>query len=182
MTAAPSFPEIEKFMNDAWDGDVDDINAFLDKYPDATEITKGEPIGWTALMWSARNGKTESISVLVGRGAKVDARDGEGQTPLMMAAHRGYMSVVGLLIEKGADILAVDGKGRTAADIAREEKQRLTAGILEKAEAETRQKLQKQAEAEQAAAQRLAEAEKVLQDRMRAVARTGKFRIRGAQP
>lgn len=179
MTAAPSFPEIKKFMDDAWDGEVEGISAFLDKYPEATEITKGEPIGWTALMWSARSGKMDSINALLARGAKVDAHDGDGQTPLMMAAHRGYMSVVGLLIEKGADVLATDGKGRTAADIAREEKQRLTTEMLEKAAGEKRRK---QSEAEQAAAKRVQDAEKDLQDRMRAVARSGKFRIRGTQP
>ncbi|TAL40052.1 MAG: ankyrin repeat domain-containing protein [Alphaproteobacteria bacterium] len=179
MNSAMVFEEIKNFMNAAWDGDVDGIHAFLDKYPGATEITKGEPAGWTALMWSARNGKMDSIKALLERGAKVDARDGDGQTPLMMAAHRGYISVVGLLIEKGADVGATDGKGRTAADIARAENQRLTTGILEKAAAEKRQQ---QTEAERAAAERISDAEKDLQDRMRQVARTGKFRIRGAQP
>ncbi|MEZ0224855.1 MAG: ankyrin repeat domain-containing protein [Alphaproteobacteria bacterium] len=179
MTAAPPLPEIQQFMNSAWDGDVEALDAFLDKYPDAIEITKGEPIGWTALMWAARSGNKDSIELLLGRGAKIEARDGDGMTPLMLAGHAGNISAVQQLLDRGADPLAVDTKGRTAAGCARAEMKEVTAMILDDAIAAKQQAL---AEAAQVVAKQVSDAERELQDRMRAVARSGKFRIRGAQP
>jgi hypothetical protein len=171
--------EIRAFMNAAWDGDVKGVDAFLDKYPEAMEITRGEPIGWTALMWAARGGSKDSIGRLLERGAKIEARDADGMTPLMLAAAQGNISAAQLLLDKGADVLAVDKEGRTAVDCARAEKREITALMLDDAVAAKRQAL---AEAEQAVTQKISEAERDLQDKMRATARTGKFRIRRAQP
>jgi ankyrin repeat protein len=179
VNSAIVLKEIEQFMNAAWDGDVKGLGTFLDKYPDAVEITKGEPVGWTALMWAARGGSKDSIDLLLDRGAKIEALDAEGMTPLMLAGHAGSISAVQVLLDRGADPLAVDNKGRTAADCAREEKREITATMLEDAIAAKRQML---ADAAQTAAKQVLNAEQDLQDRMRAVARSGKFRIRSALP
>ena len=73
----------------------------------------------------------------------------------------------------------MDNKGRTAAGCAREEKREVTAMMLDDAIDAKRQAL---AEAAQVVAKQVLDAEREIQDRMRAVARSGKFRIRGAQP
>jgi len=56
--------------------------------------------------WAAAivRGDTMAISVLVTRGADVDACDAYGQTALMLAAHQGNLKVVEALIEVGADL------------------------------------------------------------------------------
>lgn len=46
----------------------------------------------------------ESVKVLVGRGADVNARSRDGWTPLISAAYAGNADIAKLLIEKGADI------------------------------------------------------------------------------
>ena len=175
----PPFDEIKNFINAAWDGDVAGMNAFLDKYPDAQEITKGEPIGYTALMWAAQSNKPVSIALLLDRGAKIDARDKEGETPLMLAANRGHIEAVDVLLRRGADVLATDNQGRTASDIAQKQEKTQTAVMLDGAVAARRKAVE---DAECAAREALERAENSFQDRMRAVARSGRFRLRGSTP
>lgn len=45
----------------------------------------------------------EAVSLLVDRGANVNAKDKFGWTPLTLAAQEGHLDVVKLMIEKGAD-------------------------------------------------------------------------------
>lgn len=58
------------------------------------------------------------VSVLLARGATVDARDGQGRTPLMAASEFGRSDVVDMLLTAGADPAAVDQKGKTALHLA----------------------------------------------------------------
>lgn len=55
------------------------------------------------------------IEYLLKRGAKIDARDTEGQTPLMVAAKGGDLSIVNGLLEYKADPNLQDNDGWTAA-------------------------------------------------------------------
>ncbi|MDO9051850.1 MAG: quinoprotein dehydrogenase-associated putative ABC transporter substrate-binding protein [Methylotenera sp.] len=55
------------------------------------------------------------IEYLLKRGAKIDAKDTEGQTPLMVAAKSGDLSVLNGLLEYKADPNAQDNDGWTAA-------------------------------------------------------------------
>ena len=49
-------------------------------------------------------------ALLLDRGAKVDARDGDGATPLHNAAIGGHAEVAALLLDRGADKEARDGE------------------------------------------------------------------------
>ena len=65
------------------------------------------PGGETALMTAARTGKVDAVTLLLDRGAAVNAREGvRGQTALMWAVLENHPAVVELLIAKGADINA----------------------------------------------------------------------------
>ena len=67
----------------------------------------------TALGWAAANGSAEIASLLIARGADVNAANGQGYRPLHNAAyfHRG--EVVTLLLAKGADPSARTSDGQT---------------------------------------------------------------------
>ncbi len=71
-------------------------------------------VGRTPLIAAVRNGHSEIIDLLVGRGANVDGRDGDGRTALTHAAIAGRERMLRALFKNGATIDAVDSFGRTA--------------------------------------------------------------------
>jgi len=62
----------------------------------------------------------ESVALLLGRGASVNARQQVGYTPLMGAAGGGREDIVQILLDHGADASLLSDDGKTAADVARE--------------------------------------------------------------
>jgi ankyrin repeat protein len=64
--------------------------------------------GETALHRAASRGHLKAVALLLDRGAKVDAVDGEGVTPLILASYRGQTEVVKLLLERGAAVNATE--------------------------------------------------------------------------
>ena len=76
----------------------------LDAGADANETL---PHGETALMMAARTGNTDTLALLVERGANVNATESlRGTTPLMWAAAYEHPAAVALLLERGADVAA----------------------------------------------------------------------------
>jgi uncharacterized protein len=59
-----------------------------------------------------------SVSLLLERGAKVNARDDRGRTPLMIAAGLNHTEIARALIAAGADVSLRDRAGKSAADLA----------------------------------------------------------------
>jgi ankyrin repeat protein len=84
------------------------------------------PNGWTALHIAAQCANEKMLSLLLGRGANIEALDDEGGTPLMLACNFGYMplkpssAVVSLLLDEGANPNAQDKTGRTALKLIRQ--------------------------------------------------------------
>ncbi|MCW6506635.1 ankyrin repeat domain-containing protein [Lichenifustis flavocetrariae] len=79
----------------------------------------------TLLMWAAGYANdvpvddgVKLVSLLLDKGATIDAKDDRGRTPLMIAAELGHDEVVDLLLQRGAARDAHDGAGKTAADLA----------------------------------------------------------------
>jgi len=77
------------------------------KHIDETTINKVDSSGYTPLIRAAWSGKTETVRILIDKGADVNYRDKDGYTPLLWAVYYGYLDVARLLIEKGADVNAI---------------------------------------------------------------------------
>jgi len=69
--------------------------------------------GFTPLMIAPQHGHKELASLLIQKGAKIEATTAEGITPLMLAAVDGHKNLVSLLIDKGANIEATTVYGFT---------------------------------------------------------------------
>jgi uncharacterized protein len=59
--------------------------------------------GWSPLHYAATGNETKLVTLLLERGAPVDARSPNGSTPLMMASRYGNERSVDLLLARGAD-------------------------------------------------------------------------------
>lgn len=60
------------------------------------------------------DGNVETVRLLLGKGANVNAKDNEGWHPLQLAAKRGDIEIVRLLLENGAEVNATNVDGVTA--------------------------------------------------------------------
>jgi len=71
------------------------------------------PGGLSALLYAARDGRTESAKILVAAGADIKQTDPNGITPFLMAITNDQMETARFLMDKGSDINVVDWFGRT---------------------------------------------------------------------
>jgi ankyrin repeat protein len=72
------------------------------------------PGGMTPLLYAARDGRMDIVSMLLDAGANINERDANDITPLIIAITNNHPEVAKALIDRGADIKAVDWYGRTA--------------------------------------------------------------------
>uniref|UniRef100_A0A0G4HX42 Uncharacterized protein n=1 Tax=Chromera velia CCMP2878 TaxID=1169474 RepID=A0A0G4HX42_9ALVE len=70
--------------------------------------------GWTPLHLAVREGVTPLVSLLLEKGAEIDAKGKWGRLPLALAALNGHTSTASLLLKSGADVNARDNEGETA--------------------------------------------------------------------
>jgi tetratricopeptide (TPR) repeat protein len=75
--------------------------------------------GATPLHWAAYKGHRRIVSLLLKRGADVNAKNNDGRTPLMFAAGFGHRQVAKLLVQYKADPTVKDKDGNTALDWAK---------------------------------------------------------------
>ena len=72
------------------------------------------PVNPPDILTAAREGQTETVRLLLDRGANIEAENNIGWTVLIHAALNGNTETVRLLLDKGADIEAKDNYGKTA--------------------------------------------------------------------
>jgi len=70
--------------------------------------------GMTPLLAAITSNHPSTVKMLLGKGAKVDARDNRRATPLFVAAREGYDDAVLALLAAGADVDASDMEGMDA--------------------------------------------------------------------
>ena len=102
-------------------GDIDGVASILDG--DASALNARDNRGRTALHLAVEGAHLGLATMLLDRGAEVDAEDAEGRRPLQMALHHGwkvpddeypiYTALAGLLVGRGAryDLWAASGMG-----------------------------------------------------------------------
>ena len=70
--------------------------------------------GLTPLLFAIREGRTETVEILLDAGADINqARPGDGTTPILMAAINGHFDLVLRLLERGADVKRATVHGST---------------------------------------------------------------------
>ena len=82
------------------------------------KVDAREPSGGsTPLMVAALFGRTEAATLLLQKGAKLEARNNDGATALHVAAFFCQPDTAQLLLDKGADITAKNNSGATPLDL-----------------------------------------------------------------
>ena len=66
-----------------------------------------------ALVEEAFKGHTETVKLLLDKGADVNMKTDNGYTALIEASENGHIEIVKLLLDKGADVNAKDNGGNT---------------------------------------------------------------------
>ncbi|KAJ3048647.1 hypothetical protein HK097_010356 [Rhizophlyctis rosea] len=89
---------------------------YVDRFPQAISMVNND--GKTALIIAVQKGLNGVVTVLLDRGAQVNATDREGSTPLHHAAAYGHFDTVTLLMERGANINVANAQGWTPFDYA----------------------------------------------------------------
>lgn len=89
--------------------------------------------GWSAIHYAATGPEPQVVTLLIDRGADVNAMSPNGTTPLMMAAQYGAEDSVKILLARGADARARNQLDLRAADFARQGGREPLARTLEQA-------------------------------------------------
>jgi len=89
------------------------VEKLLDLGADANSVSKADPVGTTALSWSAARGHLATMTLLLDRGADMEAWDYRRWTALTWAAVNGQDGAVELLLSRGARAGHLDRKERT---------------------------------------------------------------------
>ncbi|KAF8455123.1 hypothetical protein BGX38DRAFT_1169192 [Terfezia claveryi] len=76
----------------------------------------GSSSRFTTLHIAVERGHLQMVEHLLGKGARIDARDHSDQTALHRAAQHGYTKIISFLLENGASIDATYDSGQTAPD------------------------------------------------------------------
>ena len=66
------------------------------------DVNAKDNLGYTALMYAAENGHTETAQALLAHGTDVNAKDNFGWTALMYAKEMGYVETIRMLKKAGA--------------------------------------------------------------------------------
>jgi hypothetical protein len=113
----------------AGEGAVDRVLGFL-----GTAADQPDENGYTALMAAVAYRHAHLAEVLLGRGAKLNVKDGEGNTALH---HCDSIDCLQLLLAKGANLNLKNNAGETALDVKKEDLRELEEEAdLEEEEAE----------------------------------------------
>ena len=87
-------------------GDLARVKTIVETDP--RSVTTRDPYGMTPLHWAVAAAHEDMVQFLLGKGANVDAVNGEGFTSLHLAAKSGNKPIAEVLIVAGADVNATN--------------------------------------------------------------------------
>ncbi|MDF2966104.1 MAG: serine/threonine-protein phosphatase 6 regulatory ankyrin repeat subunit A-like [Rickettsiaceae bacterium] len=96
-----------------YEGFSDAIHYLLYNFP-SIDLNTQASNGATPLITAIHYKDTETVEILLNKGAEVNTIIKKGWTPLMIAVQGGYQEAVELLIRRGADIDKADSQGFTS--------------------------------------------------------------------
>lgn len=113
-------PEEKDWMLASAHGHIEQLKRLVEKYPHLAK-KKDFVMGYTALHWAAKLGRTDIVKFLASSGGDVSSKSHGGYTPLHLAAISGKDQVITQLIELyGANIHARDNSGKKPKDVVKD--------------------------------------------------------------
>lgn len=114
----PSREDVQSFCEAANRGDTDVVKDFLDQFGKSI-VNERDNINARALTWAAFSGHTETVRLLIDRGADINAAGTNDKPALTWAIESGRRDVAEFLLKKGASLDVKDSAGSTPLDYAR---------------------------------------------------------------
>ena len=111
--AAQQYSDGYTFLKAVKDRDGDKVTQLISE-PGSTVVNVSErTTGDRAVHIVARERDHTWLSFLIGKGAKVDAQNNQGETPLTIAAQLGWTEGAQLLLSQGAGVDLTNSRGET---------------------------------------------------------------------
>lgn len=111
--AQAQFSDSYNFLKAVRDADGAKANELLNEPGSTIVDTKDRTTGETALHIVMQRRDLGWLGFLIGKGAKVDATDKQGNTPLMIAAQLGFAEGAQILIGRKARVDSANAQGET---------------------------------------------------------------------
>ena len=114
LTSVDPSSYTDGLLMSAFVGNKNTLAFFLDKGADPNQV---DNYGWTALMFSSRQGHVEIVDMLFAKGANPNLVNKKDWTALMFASLYGRVEVVAKLLHQGADHYTVNHDDQTTSAV-----------------------------------------------------------------
>ena len=108
-----NFSNSYTFIKAVKDRDGDKVTSLLESPSNFVINTKESGSGNGALHFVTRDRDLTWLSFLLGKGAKADLQNDEGDTALLLASQIGWVEGADLLLRRGAKVDLTNGRGET---------------------------------------------------------------------
>lgn len=112
-------PEEKEWMFACSSGRMEKLKRLLSKHPYLMD-NKDFILGYTALHWAGKLGRTDLVDLAVANNTTIDVKSHGGYTALHVASMSGKDEVITKLIDLGANIHARDNNGKKPKDVVKE--------------------------------------------------------------
>lgn len=100
---AGTFAKETELHHAAKRGDLELVQKLLSSSGNLSAVNEADEDGFTPTMYAAKIGDATILSLLINKGADVNAQNKAGATALMLASKYGHLGTVKILIKNGAD-------------------------------------------------------------------------------
>ena len=111
--AGQGFSEGYQFIQAVKDGDGNKVTDMINASVGNILSTKDRETGDSALHIVTRDRNLQWIRFFLGKGARADAQNDDGETPLMLAARIGWVDGAQQLVAQGANVDLANNRGET---------------------------------------------------------------------